>query len=766
MINVNLFSRTRCIIYLCTFAISQLTAQLFSVDAQTEEKIDSLLAQMTLAEKAGQMTQVTFQVIAQTDGEGRIIPPGFVDEEKLNYAVADRHVGSVLNIPLHAFTVEEWHDAITAIQDAVVERSRLGIPILYGIDAIHGANYTMGATLFPQSINLAATWNPDYVEESARITAREVRASGIRWNFNPVLDTGRQPLWPRFWETYGEDPYLAAEMGGRYVRGLQSGGEGDEIYVAACPKHYFGYGHPWSGKDRTPAIIDERTMNDWHLPIFREGIKAGAATVMGNSSEVNGIPGHANYHFITEILKEEWGFQGFFVSDWRDVNNLHVRDRVAETPKDAVCMAVNAGVDMSMVPFDFSFSDYLQECVRDGSVTEERINDAVRRILRVKFAVGLFDDPYPDGNLKELVGTEEANRLNRKMAGGSIVLAKNTNNVLPLARDMNLLVTGPTGNLMQSLNGGWTITWQGNDESLYPEDALTIVGALIETAGEAHITYVEGAVFEQTDYSSFPICIITDIDEAVRAAERVDAIILTLGEPSYCESEGNIDDLTIDDAQIQLANAMIATGKPVILVLAQGRPRTVSRFVDNVDAVLIAGLPGMEGGRAIADILYGDVNPSAKLPYSYPRTPNALTPYDHKPLEEHTYNPQWEFGHGLSYTTFEYSDLRISRETLAPGETMDVSVRVTNTGNRTGKEVVHLYVTDLYGQVSRPVRQLKRFQVIELEPGESKDVKFQLDTGDLEFTGLENKRIFEPGMFEISVNSLHVQFEGVGVQNQ
>ncbi len=743
-----------------------LSAQVFSIDGVTEAKIDFVIAQMTLAEKVGQMTQITFQVIAQRDGDGEIIPPGIVDDEKLRYAVNDRHIGSILNIPIHAFTVDQWHDIITAIQDAAVRDSRLGIPVLYGIDAIHGANYTTGATLFPQSINLAATWNPDYVEASARITAREVRASGIRWNFNPVLDTGRQPLWPRFWETYGEDPYMAATMGRRYVVGLQSGGEGDEIYVAACPKHYIGYGHPWSGKDRTPAILDERTLNDWHLPIFREGIKAGAATVMGNSSEVNGIPGHANYHFITEILKEEWGFQGFFVTDWYDIKNLHERDRIAETPKDAVCMAINAGVDMSMVPFDFSFADHLAECVQDGSVPEERIDDAVRRILRVKFAVGLFDDPYPDENLKKIVGAEEAKALNRKMAGESIVLAKNENNVLPLARDMNILVTGPTGNLMQSLNGGWTINWQGNDESLYPEDALTMVGALKEAAGEAHITYVEGAVFEQTDYSSFPTCIITDIDEAVLATERADAIILTLGEPSYCESEGNIDDLTIDDAQIQLANAMIETGKPVILVLAQGRPRTVSRFVDNVDAVLIAGLPGMEGGRAIADILYGDVNPSAKLPYSYPRAPNALTPYDHKPLEADTYNPQWEFGHGLSYTTFEYADLKISQANLAPGETLDVTVQVTNTGSRTGKEVVKLYVTDLYGQISRPVRQLKGFQVIELEPGENKDVKFHIDKTDLEFTGLKGKRVFEPGTFEITVNSLHVRFEGLEAKNQ
>lgn len=762
--NLNFVIRLYGVLLLFIFKVTFLSAQLFSVDDRIEAKIDSLLSLMTLEEKAGQMTQVTIQVISKTDEEGNVIPPGTIDEEKLHYAVVERNVGSILNIPIHAFTVDQWHDIIIAIQDAAVNKSRLGIPVLYGIDAIHGANYTIDAILFPQAINLAATWNPDYAGETGRITAKEVRASGIRWNFNPVLDTGRQPLWPRFWETYGEDPYLASIFGKHYVKGLQEYGYSDQLYVAACPKHYIGYGHPWSGKDRTPAIIDERTMNDWHLPIFEAAIKAGAATVMGSSGEVNGIPGHANYDLITGVLKQEWGFQGFFVSDWRDVDRLHSRDRVAKTPKDAVCMAVNAGVDMSMVPFDFDFIDHLIDCVEDGEVTHERIDDAVRRILRVKFAVGLFDDPYPDETLKDIVGSEEARERNRAIARESIVLAKNNNNTLPLNRDKRLLVTGPTANLMQSLNGGWTITWQGNNESLYPEDALTIVGALKEATGEERIIFVEGAAFEQTDNDLFPICKITDIDDAVNTAERVDAIILALGEPSYCESEGNIDDLTIDEAQIQLVNAMIETGKPVILVLAQGRPRTVSRFVDNVDAVLIAGLPGMEGGRAIADILYGDVNPSAKLPYSYPRAPNALTPYDHKPLEVYTYNPQWEFGHGLSYTTFEYAGLRVSQDTLAPGETMDITVQVTNTGSRTGKEVVQLYVTDLYGEVSRPVRQLKGFKVVELNPDESSDVKFQIDTTDLEFTGLKGKRIFERGTFEITVNSLQVRFEGLGAK--
>jgi beta-glucosidase len=742
--------------------MTTLSAQVFSVDEHTETAIDSLIAEMTLAEKLGQMTQVTFDVVAQTDIGGEVIPPGMIDQQKLETAVAEGYVGSIFNIPLHAFTTTEWHEIITAIQNVAVNQTRLSIPVIYGIDAIHGASYTMGATLFPQSINLAATWNPDYAEETGQITAHEVFASGIRWNFNPVLDIGRQPLWPRYWETYGEDPYLAAVMGAQYVRGLQNRTNGLGLYVAACPKHYVGYGYPWSGKDRSPAIIDKRTMNDWHLPSFKAGIKAGAATVMGNSSEVNGIPVHAHSELITTVLKEEWGFQGFFVSDWRDIINLHERDRVAETPKDAVCMAVNAGVDMSMVPYDFSFADYLEECVAEGSVSPERIDDAVRRILRVKFATGLFNNPYPDSSLRDMIGTEESKNRNLVIAQESVVLAKNEDNILPLDRGLRLLVTGPTANRMSSLNGGWTITWQGTDESLYPEDALTIVEALKATAGNEHITFSEGVTFQQVPGERILQSRAINIDGVCDAANEADVIILALGEPAYCEGDGNIDDLTIDDAQIELAQAMIASGKPVILVLAQGRPRTISRFVDGVKAVLVAGLPGMEGGRAIANILFGDVNPSAKLPYSYPRHPNALTPYDHKPLESETYNPQWEFGHGLSYTTFDYADLQIDRRTLAEGETMNISVRVTNTGERSGKEVVQMYVTDLYGQVSRPVRQLKGFQVIDLEPGQSGVVKFRLETSDLEFTGLQNTRIFEPGTFEIMINSHGMQFEGIG----
>ncbi len=747
-------------IFLCLTLTGTLPAQNFTVSDRTESAVDSLLSMMTLSEKIGQMTQLTFNAVALTDEDGDVTPPGMLDPVKLETVIAERLVGSILNVPIHAFTTNEWHGIIAQIQDVAVNKTRMAIPVIYGIDAIHGASYTMGATLFPQSINLAATWNPDYAEESARITADEIYASGIRWNFNPVLDIGRQPLWPRHWETFGEDPYLAAEMGIRYVRGLQTPSQGDDLYVAACLKHYAGYGYPWSGMDRTPAIIDQRTMNDWQLPSFEAAIRAGAATVMGNSSEVNGIPGHANYELITEILKEQWEFQGFFVSDWRDIINLHSRDRVARTPKDAVCMAVNAGVDMSMVPYDFSFIDYLQTCVLEGSVPMERVDDAVRRILRVKFAIGLFENPYPDRALAGTVGTEASKHRNLAIAQESIVLAKNDGGILPLDRNTKILVSGPTANLKSALNGGWTITWQGDNEALYPDDALTLFEALRDALTMPElITYVEGVAFRPASGESLAGSTAIDIGKAQEAAREADVIILALGEPAYCEGRGNIMDLTIDDPQIKLAQAMIETGKPVILVLLQGRPRIISRFVDKVQAVLIAGLPGMEGGRAIADILYGEANPSAKLPYSYPRYPNALTPYDHKPLEASTYHPQWEFGHGLSYTKFSYDQLRLHRNSISPDEILEVSVRVTNTGPRKGKEVVQVYVTDLFGTVSRPVRQLQRFRIVELESGESELVEFRLSPSDLEFTGLDNIRILEQGEFEITVGSLKERFE-------
>ncbi|MGQ9589957.1 MAG: glycoside hydrolase family 3 N-terminal domain-containing protein [Planctomycetota bacterium] len=725
-------------------------------------RVERLLAEMTLEEKVGQMTQLTIDAVSQRPGA--LGGEHALDPAKLEEAVVRRGVGSILNVSASAFSLEHWHETIAAIQDLATKKTRLKIPVIYGIDAIHGANYTLGATIFPQPIALGATWDPDLAEEVGRITALEVRASGIPWNFYPVCDIGRQPLWPRLWETFGEDVYLARRMVSRYVRGLQ-GLEGDALRggigaerAAACLKHYAGYSLPLSGKDRTPAWIDERSMRQYVLPTFETGVRAGALTVMVNSGEVNGIPGHANEHLLTEILKGEWGFEGFVVSDWEDVKRLHTRDRVAATPKEAVRLAVMAGVDMSMVPYDTSFYDHLLELAKEGAVPMERIDDAVRRILRVKEALGLFDDPYPRKDLAARFASAESAEANLRVAREAITLLKNEKGFLPLRKGTRILVAGPAANLLSVLNGGWTITWQGDREDLYPKDKPTILRALEAANGEENVAYVPGCGFDRALGPE------DGIAAALEAARDADAIVLSLGEKPYCETPGNIDDLTLDAPQLDLAEALAGTGKPVVLVLVEGRPRVIRRAADKIPAIVLAYLPGMEGGRAIADVLFGDVNPSGRLPFSYPRAPNAIVPYDHKPLEAadgNRYDPEFPFGHGLSYTAFEYGELEAVAESAGDSgtERVLVSVRVKNAGLRTGKEVVQLYVTDVYGSVSRPARELRGITKVELAPGESKVVRFELERDDFSFVGRENRWIFEPGLVRISVGGLARELE-------
>ncbi|MBI4877000.1 MAG: glycoside hydrolase family 3 C-terminal domain-containing protein, partial [Acidobacteria bacterium] len=480
------------------------------------------------------------------------------------------------------------------------------------------------------------------------------------------------------------------------------------------------------------------------LPMFEAGVKAGVPTVMVNSGEIGGIPGHANYHLLTEILKQEWKFQGFVVSDWEDIKRLHTRDRVAETPKQAVRMAVMAGVDMSMVPTDYSFFDLLVECIKDGSVPMSRIDDAVRRILRVKHQAGLFERPRPDAGMKARFSRPEFRQANLDAAREALTLLKNERGALPLAKGRKVLVTGPTANLLSVLNGGWTITWQGDREDLYPKDKPTILRAIESAAGKANVTYVPGTAFDKE----------IDIAAAARAAASADVVVACLGEKAYCETPGNLEDLTLDEAQLRLVEALAKTGKPVVTVLAQGRPRVIRRIVPLSAAILMAYLPGEEGGRAVADVLFGGVNPSGKLPFSYPRAPNGFTTYDYKPLENTPDNRagwQFEFGHGLSYTSFTYSDLKISGAAT-------VSVTVKNTGARAGKEVVQLYASDLYRGVSPPNRELKGFRKVDLKPGEARTVSFPLKPADLSFVGLNNKWTFEPGRFRATVANLSGEF--------
>ena len=719
------------------------TAQIYTT-TKVDERVKQLLSQMTLEEKVGQMTQVTIQTVSKTQGTKSQLHQ--LDEAKLEEAIKKYHVGSILNVYDVAYSLEYWHEVITKMQDMATKETRLKIPILYGIDAIHGATYTKGATLFPQAINMAATWNTEIAKQTGEITSYETKASGIPWNFYPVMDIGRQPLWSRLWETYGEDVYLASQMGSEYIKGAQGYDMSAPDKLATCLKHYVGYSFPINGLDRTPAWISERMLREYFLPPFEAGILAGAPSIMVNSSEVDGIPGHANYHLLTEVLRNELNFKGLVVSDWEDIVRLHTRDKMAATPKEAVKIAVMAGVDMSMVPYDFSFYNYLLELAKDGEVPMWRIDEAVSRILAVKMQTGIFENPYPDKKLSEKFACKEFSDANLNAARESIVLTKNTDNILPLSKSKKVLVTGPTANLLSVMNGGWTITWQGNEESLYPSEKNTVLEAIQNKIGKENVTYVEGTSFNKD----------INTDKAVSEAKNSDVIVLCLGEAAYCESPGNIYDLKLDQAQLDLANKMISTGKPVILVLLEGRPRVVTEAAEKSNAVLVAFLPGMEGGNAIADILFGDANPSGKLPVTYPKTPSGYTTYDYKPIEVfdvNKFDPLWPFGYGLSYTTFNYSNLRLSSNEITENDELLVQIDVKNTGNRAGKEVVQLYLTDLYGSVTRPNKQLKGFEKVLLNPGETKTISFKLNKEHLSFIGQQNLRIVEPGDFKVAIEN-------------
>jgi len=728
------------------------------------QKIEDLLKRMTLEEKVGQMTQLTIGMIV--NGRDQDIK---IDPAKLDKAIVKYGVGSILNVSDQALTIDRWHEIIGEIQGAA-KKTRLGIPVLYGIDSIHGANYIQGATLFPQEIGMAATWNPELMKRASEISAIETRAAGIPWSFSPVLDLGRNPLWPRFWETFGEDPYLAKVMGVAFVRGLEGADVSSNDQVAASLKHYMGYSFPLTGRDRTPAWIPENYLREYFLPTFDAAVKAGARTVMINSGEINGVPGHVNKHILTDILRGELGFKGFVVSDWEDIKKLVTTWRIAATEKEATRQAIMAGIDMSMVPLDYSFADHLIALVKEGAVPQSRIDEAVRRILRVKFELGLFEKPVPTAALKARFALPESRQVSLQAARESLTLLKNANNILPLAKTTKVLVTGPTSDSMISLNNGWSYVWQGSEESLYPKDRPTIRKAIEEKVGAANVTFVQGTKITRpagstsnntpTDKEEE-----VDIAAAVSAAQNVDVIVLALGEGSYCETPGNVTDLTIGEPQIKLAEALKATGKPIVMVLVEGRPRIINRIADSANAILMAYNPSNEGGTAIADVLFGDVNPSGKLPFTYPRTPNGLINYDHKPFETEdtafgnmAFKPQFEFGEGLSYTTFAYSDLRLGKQVITANEELPVSVTVTNTGSRAGKEAVLVYVSDLVASISPPRRRLRRFAKISLEPGQSRTLTFKLRRDDLSFIGADNKPVAEPGEFDVRVGGITQRF--------
>jgi len=714
-----------------------------ALSAADASRIDQLLKQMTLKEKVGQMTQLEIGMI--TDGQDANLS---INPEKLRKAVADYGVGSIINVKDTALTVAKWHELLSAIESAAAG-TRLKIPVIYGIDSIHGATYVAGATLFPQPIGMAATWDPELMKATSQVAARETRAAGISWNFSPVLDIGRQALWPRLYETFGEDPYLASVMGAATISGYQGDNPAAPTAVAATMKHYVGYSFPTSGHDRTPALIPEITLREYFLPTFAAGARAGALSVMVNSGEVNGIPGHVNKWLLTDVLRGELGFDGVVVSDWEDIKKLVSTHHSSATEKDATRDAVLAGIDMSMVPSDYSFSDLLVQLVNEKQVPMARIDEAVRRILTMKARVGLFAGSGIPSNGAAEVGSAASRDLARRAARESIVLAKNDRNALPLASGGRVLITGPTADSLPSLNNGWTITWQGNRPDLYPKDRHTIRGALEARLGE-RATYVAGASFDK------------ELDlEAVRgAAATADVVVLCLGEMSYAETPGNIDDLSLPTAQLRLADAVIAAGKPVILVMAEGRPRIIHSIADRVPAILVALNPGLEGGDAIADVLLGDVNPSGRLPITYPREPNALLTYDHKAFEEQdtafglkAFHPQFEFGSGLSYTTFEYANLTVPETATFDGG-FDVSATVRNTGSRAGTEVVQLYISDRVASVTPPVKRLHRFVRVDLAAGESRDVRFHVSRSDLSFIGPSGKAVSEAGVFTARIGTL------------
>ena len=722
-----------------------------------KQKVEALLKQMTLDEKIGQMTQVTLGVVAKGGGGNE---DGALDPEALKKAVLDYKVGSILNTTVHAFSVEVWRKIQTAIQDEA-KRSRLKIPVIYGLDGIHGQTYTLDATLFPQSIGMAATRNPELVAAAAKTTAMELRASGVRWNFAPVLDCGRQPLWSRFPETYGEDVYIGKTLGSAAIRAYEGDGLTNPTAVASCMKHYLAYSAPRTGKDRTPAYIPEIELREYYLPQFREAIKAGASSIMINSGEINGTPVHASYYLLTDVLRKELGFRGVVVSDWEDIIRLHTRHLVAATPRQAVAMAVNAGVDMSMVPNDYSFFDLLKEAVEKKEVPVSRIDEAVGRILTLKYAVGLFDNPYPEKGSEANFGKPAYQNLALDAAHEAMTLLKNQNNILPLSKDKKILVTGPAAQSISALNGCWSYTWQGKDERWYPKDSKTILRALQDKFNPGQVITAGSTGFDSPDNY--------DTVKLKEAATAADAIVLCLGENAYAESPGIIPDLVLPENQLALARAAAGTGKPVILVLSEGRPRYITSVEPSMQAILLAYWSGKKSAEAIADVLTGDYNPDGILPYSYPRSMGEMVLYDRKHSEDvreifnanmtwDGYHPLFPFGWGLSYTQFEYGEISLSSKILKGAAKLRVSITVKNSGSRDGKHTVELYSHDQYASITPSMKRLRAFQKISLKAGESQTVNFTIDRNDLAFVNAKLKTVTEAGDFDLMIGDQKVSF--------
>ena len=720
-------------------------------DPEIEAKVEKVLKGMTIEQKAGQMLQLNVSHFL-TDGKP--------DQEKIDRIIGETKVGSILNaINDQAQPPAVYAEAITKIQEASMRE--MGIPCLYGLDEIHGATYILGGVLFPQEINLASSFNRQLAADMGRVIAYETRSAMIPWTFSPVMDLGRDPRWSRMWESFGEDPYVQAEMAKTEVRAIQ-GDDPNHIgleNIAVSIKHYMCYGAPWSGKDRTPAYLNPAIIREKYFRPFKECVQAGALNMMINSASINGVPMHANKEMLTGWVKEDLGWDGMMITDWGDIFCLWNREHIAVDLKDAIAKGVNAGIDMIMEPYAPEIPSLIVELVKEGRIPQARLDDAVRRILRMKFRLGLFDHPTWDVSGYDKVGSDEFKALALGAALESEVLLKNEGNILPLAKGTRILVTGPNANSLRTLNGGWSYTWQGVRADELGAQHNTILKAVQEKFGPANVKYVPGVVYESDNWE-FDRAV--DVDKAVAAARGADVILACIGENTYCETPGNTNDLNLSPNQKELVKALAKTGKPIVLILNEGRPRIINEIEPLAKAVVDIMLPGNHGGDALAMLLAGEANFSAKLPFTYSKWINALHTYDYKVSEvqdtrEGLYNydakidVQWPFGHGLSYTTYEYGNLSVSPAEFGPEDTVSVEVTVTNTGKVAGKEPVLMYVSDLVASVVPDVRRLRGFDKVSLAPGESKTVSFSLPAYELAFVGTDGKWRLEEGDFRIEV---------------
>lgn len=726
-------------------------------DAKIEAKVDQTLKKLTLEEKVGQMMEVVIDLFGANDKNGVF----YIDEHKADSIFTHYKIGSILNAPnTCAPTAQQWEKYMAQIQK--LSMKRMGVPCIFGLDQNHGSTYTQGGTLFPQNINVAATFNREIARRSAEATAYETRAASVPWTYSPTVDLGRDARWPRIWENFGEDCYLSSEMGKAMVYGFQGEDPNhiDQYHIATSMKHFMGYGVPWTGKDRTPAYISPADLREKHFAPFLAGIEAGALSVMVNSASVNGMPMHANKEILTHWLKEQTGWDGVLITDWADVNNLYTREMVAKDKKDALRIAINAGIDMVMEPYSCDACGYIIELVNEGKIPMSRIDDACRRVLRMKYRLGLFEHPTQKLKNYPLFGGEQFAQLALEGATESMVLLKNNNNILPLQKGKKILLTGPNANQMRCLDGGWSYTWQGNRTDEFAGKYNTIYEALCNEYGKENIVLNQGVTYNEAGKyweENEP-----QIAAAVEAAKNVDVVVACIGENSYTETPGNLTDLWLSENQRNLVKALATTGKPIILVLNEGRPRLIADIEPLAQGVVNILIPGNYGGDALAQLLSGKANFSGKMPYTYPKEINSLANYDFKKSEEvgtmtgaYDYNAkitqQWGFGQGLSYTTYQYSNLKVDKASFAHDDVIRVSVEVKNTGKVAGKESVLLFSSDLMASMVPDGRRLRAFDKVALQPGESKTVTFDLKANDLAFVGWDGKWILEEGDFKLMV---------------